>query len=306
VLPSNWSEKYGDWDLLSRRQGNIANLSSIAELAEVAQEASRLGLHSSLALNVHYTAEQIPHLLALACEWELAGGNSVTASDLGLLIALQKEATHLRRHVSILANLTNSKAIQFYLRLGIKRVVLPRELTLSEMGALIAHEPNVEYEAMALSEKCRFIDGLCGFYHGTIYPKRMASAFVYEYHGPAKTPTVFAHDLCYAGHGCRVPFMEEDGTPIAQLPRDDVNQPACAACSLTHLRRIGLRYLKIGGRGMPTKLKKRAVSFLRDAVRMTDNENIVGNMRRLYETAFNHPCRNSTCYYETALERSGD
>jgi len=255
-----------------------------------------------LALNVRYTAEQIPDILHLAHEWEQAGGTSIIASNLGILIALQKEGTRLRRHASILANLTNSKAVQFYLRLGITRVILPRELTFSEMGALIAQEAHLEYEAMALNEKCRFIDGLCGFYHGTMYPNCIASVFAYRHCGLAKTPTIYAHDLCYAGHGCQVPFIDENGTPIPQLHRDDVNVPACAACSLSHMRRIGLRFLKIGGRGLPTELKQRAVSFLRDAVCLAESGNESVDMRRLYKKTFNHPCRNAFCYYETDLE----
>ncbi len=305
VLPPRWSEKYGDWDSLSRRQGNIANLSTIDELIKVAQESHRLGIKSSLALNVRYTAEQIPDVLDIAREWDEAGGTSIIASNLGILIALKKEGARLCRHASILANLTNSKAIQFHLRLGITRVILPRHLKLSEMGALIAHEPNLEYEAMALNEKCRFIDGLCGFYHGTMYPEGMASVFRYEYRGPAKTPTVYAHDLCYAGHGCQVPFIDENGTPIPQLHRDDVNVPACAACSLVHMQRIGLRFLKIGGRGLPTELKLRAVSFLSDAVRLAENGAESVEMRRLYQNTFGHHCRSSSCYYEKNLRTKG-
>jgi len=304
VLPSAWSEKYGNWDSLSRRQGNIANLSTTDELAEIAQESCHLGIQSSLALNVQYTAEQIPDVLDLAHTWEQAGGTSIIVSNLGILIALQKEGTHLRRHASILANLTNSKAVEFYLRFGITRVILPRELTLSEMGILIAHKPNVEYEAMALNDKCRFIDGLCGFYHGTTYPRDMASVFAYRRGDPSKKPTVYSHDLYYAGHGCQIPFADEDGTPIPQLHRDDVNLPACAACSLMHLRRIKVRYLKIGGRGLPTELKKRAVLFLREAVRLTDKGGIVSDMRQLYQKTFIHPCLNSSCYYKTDREGS--
>ena len=148
VLPARWSEKYGDWDSISRRQGSIANLSTLDQLRRVAQESSRLGIQSSLTLNVRYTAEQIPDVLDLAHEWEQAGGTSIIASNLGVLIALQNEGSRLLRHASILANLTNSKAVAFYLRFGITRVILPRQLTLSEMESMIALETNIEYEAM--------------------------------------------------------------------------------------------------------------------------------------------------------------
>lgn len=302
MLPPNWSEKYGDWDSLSRRQGNIANLSTINQLGEVASRASRMGMRASLALNVRYTAEQIPDVLDMASAWERAGGDAVIVSSLGVLLALMKRGSTLSRHISILANVTNSRAVAFFRRFGATRVVLPRELTLGEMESLISHAPDIEYEAMALNEKCRFIDGLCGFYHGTSHPNDTASVFSYRRIGPNKTPTAYAHDLCYAGHGCQIQFRDENGSHIPQLHRDDINQPPCAACSLIRFRRIGLRFLKIGGRGLPTELKLRAVSFLRDGIALAEKNAGSAEMRHLYQNTFGQDCQRSSCYYENDLE----
>ncbi len=102
VLPSSWSERYGDWDCLSRRQGNVANLSSIEQLQQVARLAKSAGLRASLALNVRYTAAQVSEVLNLALAWEQAGGTSIILSSLAVLIGLQQRKSHLVRHISIL------------------------------------------------------------------------------------------------------------------------------------------------------------------------------------------------------------
>lgn len=297
VLPTKWSARYGDWDCLSRRQGNVANLSSIEQLQKVARLAKTSGMHASLALNVRYTAEQIPDVLDLALAWEQAGGASVIVSSLAVLIGLQERGSKLFRHISILANVTNSQAVVFFRRFGASRVIFPRDLTIRDMGAVTSKQPDIEYEAMALNEKCRFIDGLCGFYHGTIYPDDTASVFAYERNGRSRTPTVYAHDLCYAGHGCQISFTDERGKPVPQPKRDDVNRPACAACSLLYLHRVGVRFLKIGGRGLPTELKLRAVSYLRNAGDLALNGTSLRKMRELYRDTFGQDCGGASCYY---------
>lgn len=299
VLPAKWSERYGDWDCLSRRQGSIANLTSIEQLQQVARLATGVGMQASLALNVRYTAEQISDVLDLALAWEQAGGASVIVSSLAVLIGLQERRSNLFRHISILANVTNSQAVAFFRRFGASRVILPRDLTIPEMAAVTSNQPDIEYEAMALNEKCRFIDGFCGFYHGTMYSDDTASVFAYERTGRNRMPTVYAHDLCYAGHGCQVLFTDERGELVPQPNHDDVNRPACAACNLLGMYCAGVRILKIGGRGLLTELKLRAVSYLRNAGELALNGTSFRKMRRLYRDTFGQDCGGASCYYAT-------
>jgi len=301
VLPPSWSERYGDWDCISRRQGNIANLASIEQMQHVAEQAGAAGLKASLALNVRYTAGQVPEVADLAVAWEEAGGTAVILSSLGLLVRLQQLGSRLARHISILANVTNSQAVAFYREFGATRVILPRELTVAEMAAVASMQPDIEFEAMTLNEKCRFIDGLCGFYHGTTFPDDAASVFDYERSGRGGTPVVHSQDLCYAGHGCQVPFVDELGRAIPQPPRDDVNRPACAACDLMPLYEARVRLLKIGGRGLPTGLKLRAVSFLRRACELALDGSDVAEMRDHYERTFGRSCDGASCYYPSRV-----
>ncbi len=297
VLPASWASRYGEWDCLSRRQGTIANLTSVAQLRQVAELAARFGLQASLTLNVRYTTGQISDVLDLALAWEEAGGGAVIVSSPAVLLGLQTRGSGLSRHISILANVCNSQAVAFFRRFEATRVVLPRHLTVGEMAALISKCPDFEYEAMSLNEKCRFIDGLCGFYHGTTYPDGAASVFSYERTEPGGLPVVYCHDLCYAGHGCQVPFRDKTGRPITQPVRDDVNQPACAACDLEELHRAGVRLLKIGGRGLPPELKVRAVSFLRESEKLALGGAQAGEIRQLYRVKFGQDCRGMQCYY---------
>jgi U32 family peptidase len=299
VLPQSWSAEYGEWDSLTRRQGEVANLTNLDQLAEIARRANELGILASLTLNVRYTEDQLPEVLAIASTWEDAGGASVIVSDPGVLLALQHKSSRLFRHISILANVVNSRAIEFFLRLGATRIILPRELSVPEMAVMISRFRSVDYEAMALNDKCRFADGLCGFYHGRIYPADGASVFSYERTGQNARPSACAVDLCYTGHGCQILFNDEYGNPVHQPHQDDIHQPSCAACRLAELQHAGVRYLKIGGRGLPTEVKLRAVAFIRDAAILAGREPQADDMRTLYRTTFGSSCTKTSCYYAT-------
>jgi collagenase-like PrtC family protease len=297
VLPLSLSMKNGDWDCLSRRGGRIANLSSFNQLQQVATLAQSFGLKASLALNLRYTAEQIPEVLELAAAWEEAGGTAVILSSLELLLMLQQRGSKLHRHISILSHVINSQAAAFFRRMGASRVILPTELRVPEISDLTSSYPEMDYEVNALDEKCRFVVGLCGFYRGRMFSDQTASVFPFETVGADRSPVAYEHDLCYAGHGCEVPFVDESGRQIIQPIRDDMRQPACAGCDLSKLHHAGVRFLKIGSRGMSLAAKQSAIRFLRDASNVSFSGADIEEICRLYSRAFGKACRKASCFY---------
>ena len=58
VLTEDWKARYGDGDLVSRRQGSGAHLRSLEELASVAALARQRGRGAALTLNSRYTRGQ--------------------------------------------------------------------------------------------------------------------------------------------------------------------------------------------------------------------------------------------------------
>jgi len=103
--------------------------------------------------------------LPLACEavdkaYGL-GADAVIASDMAVLSYIQGRYPGKRVHLSVQASASNAEAIEFYRRhFGIKRVVLPRVLTLDEIRALRG-ETGVEIEVFALGLLCINSEGQC-------------------------------------------------------------------------------------------------------------------------------------------------
>jgi len=89
------------------------------------------------------------------------GADAVILADIGLLDYAQRSKPRLRRHLSVQASASNAEAIRFYHRaFGIKRVVLPRVLTVSEIADLNTQIP-VETEVFAFGDMCVMAEGRC-------------------------------------------------------------------------------------------------------------------------------------------------
>ncbi len=89
------------------------------------------------------------------------GVDAVILADIGLLDYAQRSHPDLRRHLSVQASASNAEAIRFYHQaFGVKRVVLPRVLTVAEITDLNAQIP-VETEVFAFGGMCVMAEGRC-------------------------------------------------------------------------------------------------------------------------------------------------
>jgi putative protease len=90
-----------------------------------------------------------------------AGADALILADIGLLDYAAQKFPALRRHLSVQASASNPEAIRFYHEaFGIKRVVLPRVLTLEEIAALNRQVP-VQTEVFAFGGMCVMAEGRC-------------------------------------------------------------------------------------------------------------------------------------------------
>lgn len=298
---------FGDGEVLSRRQGRPAHVRTPDELAAIAALGTSTGHRVALTLNGRYSSSEQPRILELAVTWEAMGGGTVMVADPALIVWLHERCPRLSVHLSLLAGVFNSASARLFASLGVTRIVLPRDLCIDEMAAITAAVPEVEYEALALHQKCRFVDGMCGFYHGVRIPENVPADFAYERVAGTELAVAWCDDPAYEGHGCELAWVA--GEERALPPRcDDVGAPHCAACQIAALARAGVHHLKIAGRGFPTVLITRAVRFLRLAVGIWDRAKSEEGARRTvitaYSRAFGSSCDADRCYYR--LNAEGD
>jgi O2-independent ubiquinone biosynthesis protein UbiU len=89
------------------------------------------------------------------------GVDALILSDLATMRYAARTHPSLRLHLSVQASATNHEAIEFYReRYGIRRAVLPRVLTLSQVAALIRNT-QVEIEVFGFGSLCVMVEGRC-------------------------------------------------------------------------------------------------------------------------------------------------
>ncbi len=91
----------------------------------------------------------------------LLGADALILADLGVLSYARRRYPDINIHLSVQASASNYESINFYRsRFGIKRVVLPRVLTIEEIS-LLRQRTEVELEAFCLGGLCINVEGRC-------------------------------------------------------------------------------------------------------------------------------------------------
>lgn len=96
--------------------------------------------------------------------------DAVICADLGVIAIARRETPNLAVHVSTQANITNSESALVYVSMGVKRLILAREMTLEEIKKLREKIPqDIELEAFCHGAMCISYSGRCllsNFFNG--------------------------------------------------------------------------------------------------------------------------------------------
>lgn len=274
VQPRCWASR-----ALSANQRTFASAQFASEeaFAEAVGRARALGAAVHLVLNAPlYDPAAYADLLDLAERAAGWGAAGVIAGDPGLLLRLREAALPLEVTLSTLAGTLNAASFRLFRSLGVQRAVLPRHLTLSEMGAAVAGNPDLAFEAFVLIGKCPNEEAWCSFQH--VSPS-------------GRWPCEIPYELRSASGG-DLPGAH----PLARWHaswRGADRRLGCGLCALGDLGRLGVRYAKLVGRGGPTANKVANVRLV--AAFLAGGRSPI-DARRAYEERFGRPCHPLVCY----------
>lgn len=250
VAPPWWEERYGDaW--ASRRDPRVAGVPDLGELDRIVSLAGPRPV--DVALNaarypggaVADLAEFGGHLL------RERGVRALIVADVELLLTLANQGMGPRVHVSSLATVTNASAASFFRELGVSRIILPRHLTLPEIGATLV--PGVEFEVFLLNDGCVFEEGLCATTHA-LGPFCLGDGPGTEGVGARALDRYELWKWTLSNCGCRT----SRGYPLAP----------CGLCALPAFRELGITSLKVVGREASAQRKCASVDLAARAVRL--------------------------------------
>lgn len=247
------------------------------ELRAGIEHAHRGGVRVLVAVNTFPRAGAIEVWHRAVDDAVAAGADALILADLGLLAYAANRHPGQRLHVSVQAAAANPDAIAFYVEaFGVRRVVLPRVLSVPEIAAIV-REIDCETEVFVFGGLCVMAEGRCSL----------------SSYATGQSPNM--QGVCSpAGH---VRYEERDGRMLSRLGRFTINafgtgeaagyptlckgrfatdlgtgylfeDPVSldAAALLPALRDAGVTALKIEGRQRSRAYTERVVGGFRDAL----------------------------------------
>lgn len=211
---------------------------------------------------------------------ETAGADAVILADLGLLAHAADHHPDLRRHLSVQAAAANPDVINFYAEeFGVKRVVLPRVLSVPEIAA-INREIDVETEVFVFGGLCVMAEGRCSLssYATGLSPNMQgvcspASHVKYEHVGRELVSKLGAYTIDKVGANEPAPYPTlckgcfSAGARTGPVFEDPTSLNA--AQLIPQLAKIGVTALKIEGRQRSRAYVAAVVRSFRQAVKAT-------------------------------------
>ncbi len=222
------------------------------------------------------------------------GPDALIMADPGLMMMVRERWPEMPIHLSVQANTVNYAAVKFWQSVGVKRVILSRELSLDEIEVIRNECPDIELEVFVHGALCIAYSGRCllsGYFNrrdpnqGTC---TNACRWEYKTHGSKENaagdaqPILPASLLDEAGADAnhrhpladQVYFLEEAGRPGEYMPIEEDEHGTYIMNSkdlraVEHVERLvqmGVDCLKIEGRTKSHYYVARTAQIYRQAI----------------------------------------
>jgi putative protease len=135
---------------------------SLAEVSSLVQVCRQRGRKLYVALNALVKEGERRELVETLAALAQIGPDALIIQDLGIYHLARRHFPDLPLHASTLMTIHNSQGVAQAAAMGFKRVVLARELTLTELAA-ICRQSRMELEVFVHGALCFCFSGLCLF-----------------------------------------------------------------------------------------------------------------------------------------------
>ena len=130
-------------------------------LGDAIGEAHALGRRFYVVSNVLPHNAKVRSYLADMAPVVALNPDALIMADPGLIDLVRESWPHIPIHLSVQANTVNFAAVRFWQKLGIKRIILSRELSLDEVAEIRQQCPDIELEVFVHGALCVAYSGRC-------------------------------------------------------------------------------------------------------------------------------------------------
>jgi putative protease len=211
------------------------------------------------------------------------GIDALIVGDIGILLAARNMDLNVPLYASTFMASMNYEAVDFLKTLGVKRVILERAVTTSEIQEIVKRNKEVEIEVFVHGAGCSNIEGNC-----------------YLLHSLTSTPYQAMKQEYYKASLCLIPFKiheingDDFRTPdeVNEIPKEVLNQYAnqvpildaysqCSLCRLPELIRAGVTGFKIVGRCLTPSYQERTTRWYRELIDLIEQDSMEAFQERL-------------------------
>ncbi|MBU0574522.1 MAG: U32 family peptidase [Candidatus Margulisiibacteriota bacterium] len=264
-IPGSWRAKFGYLVSINRREIKTANVLSFQDIRSLIRQVHSFGKKIFLAFNAcTYNDIQLKALKPILFSLEDLQPDGFIISDLGLLLMAKEWLIRTPLIISSDFGVYNSFTLELLESAGIafKRVIFSRYLPLGEMKRIISDNPNREFEAFLMNDRCPYEGSVCYAHHiaplGTfcraslsqlkkIFFRKKASYQEFE-RSHENLEHFWRHETMM-----HQPINDPCGRP----------HPGCGLCSIKQLQNIGIHSLKICGRDHQIESRVKTVRLVK-------------------------------------------
>lgn len=147
-----------DFSLRAMRKGELITLENLKKAIDLAHT---LGSKAYLTLNIFAFNNDIDHLEKSIALIKDANPDAIILSDFGVFRTVRKYMPDMPIHVSTQTNTLNYESVRFWQDNGAKRVILARELPISDVAVIRNKVPDIELEVFVHGSQCVSFSGRC-------------------------------------------------------------------------------------------------------------------------------------------------
>lgn len=147
-----------DFSLRAMRKGELITFDNLKKAIDLAHE---LGANAYMTLNIFAFNNDIQNLEKSIDIIKHANPDAIILSDLGVFRIVRKYIPDMPIHVSTQTNTLNYEAVRFWQDNGAKRVILARELPISDVAQIREKVPDIELEIFVHGSQCMSFSGRC-------------------------------------------------------------------------------------------------------------------------------------------------
>ncbi|HPN96643.1 MAG TPA: U32 family peptidase C-terminal domain-containing protein [Candidatus Moranbacteria bacterium] len=131
------------------------------DIKKAAEYAHKLNKKIYVTLNIYAHNSHLPRIEKHLKFLRKLKVDGVIVSDPGIINLVKKHLPKTDTHLSTQANATNWQAVKFWKNIGVKRIILAREVTLEEIKEIRKMVPGVELEYFVHGAMCMSYSGRC-------------------------------------------------------------------------------------------------------------------------------------------------